>query len=86
MNTHTSLCAWIFTDATLASNPYPNFQGALLYTNLQRFIARFLVLESIIQRLERLLYKAFDQSNSSCYTLSAIHPISKTEGLLAVES
>ena len=30
-NTHTSKYAWIFTDATLASNPYPNFLGALLY-------------------------------------------------------
>ena len=27
--THTSKYVWIFTDATLASNPYPNFHGAL---------------------------------------------------------
>ncbi|MDJ0692488.1 MAG: hypothetical protein QNJ41_28865 [Xenococcaceae cyanobacterium MO_188.B32] len=58
-NTHTSNCAWNFTDATLASNPFPNFQGASYCTNLQQFLARFLALENIVQRLKPLLYKDF---------------------------
>ena len=41
---------------------------------------------NIIQCLELSLYKAFDKSNSGCYTLSKIHPVSKTEGLLLEES
>ena len=41
---------------------------------------------SIIQPPNHLIYKAFGKSNSSCYTLSKIHPVSKTEGLLLEES
>ncbi|MGL5074227.1 MAG: hypothetical protein ACRDBG_00080, partial [Waterburya sp.] len=40
--THTSNYAWIFTDATITSNPYPNFLGALLDLKLQQFLARYL--------------------------------------------
>jgi hypothetical protein len=40
--THTSNYAWIFKDVTIASNPYPNFLGALLCLKLQQFLARCL--------------------------------------------
>ncbi|MDJ0530871.1 MAG: hypothetical protein QNJ70_00025 [Xenococcaceae cyanobacterium MO_207.B15] len=58
-NTHTPLYVWNFTDTTSVSNPFPSCQGALLCANLQQFLARFLALESIIQRLKPLVYKDY---------------------------
>lgn len=36
-NTNTPCCAWNFTNATIASNPFPNCQGALLVPSYSNF-------------------------------------------------
>ena len=54
-NTKTPNYAWIFTDSTTESNPYPTYQGANC-TKLQ-LIMLDVSYTNIIQRLKALMYK-----------------------------
>ena len=82
----------------LCRTPYSKLSRFCFCTRLQLIMLDF-TYTSIIQPPNHLIYKAFDKSNSSCYTLSKIHegllpgvspgiytprPITGREGLLSV--